>query len=230
MAKLILVRHGQSTWNAANRLSGWVDVPLNHNGRQEAIAAAKKLGLYSIDVGFTSLLVRAIETMAICLTERQENLGKSPVFKHNADDPAWHNWDHYESNQEEEIPVFLSACLDERYYGDLQGLNKAEMVAKVGKEQVHQWRRSFSVRPPGGESLEDTAARTIPYFKSRILTHLKAGDNVLIAAHGNSLRSIIMHLDHLSPDEVPNLELQTGIPIVYDISEQGNAIHKETLS
>jgi 2,3-bisphosphoglycerate-dependent phosphoglycerate mutase len=230
MAKLILVRHGQSTWNAANRFSGWVDVPLNRVGHREAIAAAKKLSPYDIELCFTSLLVRALETTAICLTECDEAcLSKSPVFKHDADDPNWHGWDRYEGEKSEEIPIFMSQALDERYYGDLQGFNKAEMAEKVGKDIVHQWRRSFAVQPPGGESLEDTAARTIPFFQSRILTHLKQGDNVLVAAHGNSLRSIIMDLDNLSEEEVPQLELATGIPIVYDLHEEGKVTNKVTL-
>jgi 2,3-bisphosphoglycerate-dependent phosphoglycerate mutase len=158
MAKLILVRHGQSTWNAANRFTGWVDVPLNQIGRKEATEAAKKVSPYQIDVGFTSMLVRAIETTAICLTQCEGACStKSPIFKHDADDPNWHGWDKYDGDKSQEIPIFLSSCLDERYYGDLQGKNKAELAEQYGKEMVHIWRRSFSVRPPGGESLEDTA-------------------------------------------------------------------------
>ncbi|MBO3461580.1 2,3-bisphosphoglycerate-dependent phosphoglycerate mutase [Aetokthonos hydrillicola Thurmond2011] len=230
MAKLILVRHGQSTWNAANRFTGWVDVPLNHVGRQEAMEAAKKISSYQIDLCFTSLLVRALETTAICLTECDGACsGKSPVFKHDTDDPSWHGWDHYSGGKSKEVPIFMSPDLDERYYGELQGFNKAEMAQKVGKDIVHQWRRSFSVRPPKGESLEDTAARTIPFFQNRILPYLKQGDNVLVSAHGNSLRSIIMYLDHLSQEEVPNLELATGIPIVYDIDEGGKFTKKTVL-
>ncbi|MGB7249518.1 MAG: 2,3-bisphosphoglycerate-dependent phosphoglycerate mutase [Phormidesmis sp.] len=222
MAKLILIRHGQSTWNAANKFTGWVDVPLSHQGRQEAIRAAYKLSPYRINACFTSLLIRAIETSVICLTEREDALeDKSPVLKHNADDPYWHGWDRYEGNHHEEIPVFLSQALDERYYGSLQGLNKAQTAESFGFELVHQWRRSFSARPPGGESLEDTAARTIPYFKNRILAHLKSGDNVLVSAHGNSLRSIVMFLHNLSQEEVCNLELATGVPMIYDISCEG---------
>ena len=231
MAKLILVRHGQSTWNAENRFTGWVDVPLSKFGRREAIEAAQKLSGYRIDLAFTSLLVRAIETTAICLTECEGVCGeRSPVFKHKADDPDWHGWDNYDGDKSKEVPIFLSQALDERYYGELQGLNKAEMTQKYGQEIVHLWRRSFDVRPPGGESLKDTAARTLPYFRSRILTHLKHGDNVLVAAHGNSLRSIIMELDRLSEAEVPNLELKTGIPIVYDFNEEGNVVGKEILN
>ncbi|EDX83381.1 phosphoglycerate mutase family protein, putative [Synechococcus sp. PCC 7335] len=231
MAKLILIRHGQSTWNAANKFTGWVDVPLSSLGREQAMLAAHKLSAYRIDSCFTSLLIRAIETAVICLTERDGVFkDKSPVLKHNADDPQWHGWDCYEGDRTEEIPVFLSAALDERYYGDLQGLNKTLSTETFGIDQVHRWRRSFSVRPPGGESLADTAARTIPYFKDRILTHLQNGDNVLVSAHGNSLRSIVMVLDGLSQQAVCDLELATGIPIIYDVSPAGEITNKTILS
>lgn len=231
MAKLILIRHGQSTWNAAKKFTGWVDVPLSHQGRKEAIQAAQKLSSYPIDVCFTSLLIRAIETAVICLTERDAvsegkvSEMKSPVLKHEADDPQWHGWDHYDGDYREEIPVFLSQALDERYYGNLQGRNKVQTAEEFGTQLVHHWRRSFAARPPGGESLEDTANRTIPYFQSRILTHLKSGDNVLVSAHGNSLRSIVMFLDQMSPEDVCNLELATGVPIIYDLNSVGNITH-----
>lgn len=231
MATLILVRHGQSTWNAANRFTGWVDVPLNHVGRQEAIAAAHKISPYSIQVAFTSLLMRAMETTAICLTECEGVCGgKSPVFKHNADAPEWHGWDQYDGDHSQELPIFTSQALDERYYGDLQGFNKAEMAARVGEDMVHQWRRSYATRPPGGESLEDTVQHTVAYFRDRIFPHLQAGENVLISAHGNSLRALIMHLEHLSPAAVTDLELATGVPIVYALDRQGNASHKQVLA
>lgn len=227
MARLVLVRHGQSTWNAANRFTGWVDVPLNHVGRQEAIAAAQKISAYPIKVAFTSLLMRAMETAAICLTEGGGALsGKSPVFKHDAGDPDWHGWDLYEGDHSQEIPIFPVQALDERNYGQLQGFNKEEMALKVGAETVHQWRRSYSVRPPGGESLADTVDRTVPFFRDRILKHLTNGEDVLVAAHGNSLRAVIMHLDRLTPDQVVQLELATGVPIVYDIDAQGGVIDK----
>ncbi|MBD2459618.1 2,3-bisphosphoglycerate-dependent phosphoglycerate mutase [Oscillatoria sp. FACHB-1407] len=231
MATLILVRHGQSTWNASNRFTGWVDVPLNHVGREQAIAAAQKISVYPVKVAFTSLLMRAMETAAICLTEGGGVLsGKSPVFKHDADDPDWHGWDLYDGDHSQEIPIFPVQALDERNYGQLQGFNKEEMALKVGAEKVHQWRRSYSTRPPGGESLEDTVARTVPFFRDRILTHLMAGESVLVAAHGNSLRAVIMHLDQLTPDQVVNLELATGVPIVYEIDPQGNVTDKTILT
>ncbi len=230
MAQLILIRHGQSLWNAANKFTGWVDVPLSERGRAEATIASCKLRDYRVDVCFTSMLMRAIETAVICLTECDEICGgKTPVIKHEITDANWHGWDQYEGNADLELPIFPHPSLDERYYGDLQGLNKAEMAEKYGSEQVLLWRRSFSERPPGGESLEDTLNRTLPFFCDRILTHLKHNDNVLVAAHGNSLRSIIMKLDQLTPEEVPLLELATGVPIVYDIDGTGNVVHKEIL-
>ncbi|MGI0491685.1 2,3-bisphosphoglycerate-dependent phosphoglycerate mutase [Alkalinema pantanalense CENA528] len=231
MATLILIRHGQSTWNAANKFTGWVDVPLSKLGRLEATQAAYKLRQYKIDVCFTSLLIRAIETAVICLTEYPEICaGKSPILKHTADDPDWHGWNQYEGDPVDELPIFLSAALDERYYGDLQGLNKTKTTEKYGAEQVNIWRRSFATRPPAGESLQDTLERTLPYFQSRILTHLTQGENVLVAAHGNSLRSIIMYLDRLDESAITNLELATGIPIVYEIDQTGSVVDKTVLT
>lgn len=231
MAKLILIRHGQSLWNAANKFTGWVDVPLSERGRAEATIASCKLRNYRVNVCFTSMLMRAMETAVICMTECDELCGgRIPIIKHEADDQDWHGWDKYEGNPNQELPIFPSAALDERHYGELQGLNKAETAEKYGKEQVHQWRRSFSERPPGGESLEDTMKRAVPFFSDRIMSHLKRGDNVLVSAHGNSLRSIIMYLDNLSPEEVTQLELKTGVPIVYDIDQEGKVTDKVILS
>lgn len=230
MAILILLRHGQSLWNAANKFTGWVDVPLSERGRAEAMIASCKLRTYRVNVCFTSMLMRALETAVICLTECDEICGgRIPVVKHAVDNPEWHGWDEYDGNPSEELPIFPSAALDERYYGQLQGLNKAATAEKYGFEQVHEWRRSFSSRPPGGESLEDTMNRTVPFFRSRILTHLKQGDNVLVVAHGNSLRSIVMSLDNLSPEEVPNLNLKTGVPIVYTLSPEVQVLEKDIL-
>jgi 2,3-bisphosphoglycerate-dependent phosphoglycerate mutase len=232
MSKLIMLRHGQSLWNAANRFTGWVDVPLSERGRAEATIASCKIreaGLV-IDVCFTSMLIRAIETAIVVMTECDEvRQGKIPIVQHAADDPSWHGWDKYHSEPDKEIPIFPTAALDERYYGELQGLNKAETAEKYGSEQVQLWRRSFSEKPPGGESLEDTMHRAVPFFREQILTHLKQGSNVLIAAHGNSLRAIIMDLDQLTPDEVVKLELATGVPIVYDIGPEGQVSNKKIL-
>ncbi|MGA7934372.1 MAG: 2,3-bisphosphoglycerate-dependent phosphoglycerate mutase [Kovacikia sp.] len=231
MSKLILMRHGQSAWNAANKFTGWVDVPLSQLGVEEARKAAQKLKAYAIDVCFTSMLIRAIQTALICLGESDAVLmgGKCPVIHHDADDPHWHGWDAHVGDPNEEIAVFPSVALDERFYGELQGLNKAKTAEKYGDEQVKLWRRSYSVRPPGGESLEDTVARTVPYFQSRIMTHLIAGDNVLVSAHGNSLRSIVLSLENISKEEIPQLELATGVPLIYEINSGGEIVSKEVL-
>lgn len=233
MAKLIMMRHGQSLWNAQNKFTGWVDVPLSEQGRAEATIASCKLRQngYKVDVCYTSMLFRAMETAVITLTECDEICGgKIPMFKHDASDANWHGWNEYDGDPEQELPIFSHPALDERYYGDLQGLNKAETAAQFGADQVQEWRRSYSTRPPGGESLEDTVRRATPYFKDRILPHLMEGDNVLVAAHGNSLRAIMMGLEQLSPEEVVQLELGTGIPTVYDINEKGEVTGKVVLA
>ena len=176
------------------------------------------------------LLIRAIETAIVCLTECDEICGgKTPILQHAPDDLNWKGWDQYEGNHDEELPIFPTAALDERYYGKLQGLNKAETAEKYGQEQVQIWRRSYDTPPPGGESLEDTKTRVLPFLRDRILAHIKEGDNVLVAAHGNSLRSIIMELDHLSPEEVTKLELATGVPIVYEFDATAKVISKVLL-
>ena len=230
MATLILLRHGQSLWNAQNKFTGWVDVPLSERGRAEATIAADRLSGYRVHVCFTSKLIRAIETAMICLTDRTHICGgKTPIIKHEMNDSDWHGWDHYDGNPAEELPIFTNAALDERFYGDLQGLNKAATATKYGESQVYEWRRSYDVRPPNGESLADTQKRVVAYFNSRILTHLQQGDHVLIAAHGNSLRSIVMQLENLSPEVVMQLEIATGVPIVYDINAAGHVTKKVIL-
>ena len=203
MPHLVLLRHGQSQWNLENRFTGWVDVPLTHKGEEEARQAGEKMKAVQLqfDTTFTSVLQRAIRTLELAL----DVLGQS------------------------DLPVEQDQALNERHYGDLQGLNKAETAKKFGDEQVRIWRRSYDVPPPGGESLENTAARTLPYLKDKILPTIQAGQNVLVAAHGNSLRSIIMHLDQLSREEVLSLELGTGVPVVYDLDTQGNVQSKKIL-
>lgn len=175
--------------------------------------------------------MRAMETAVICLTECDEICGgRIPILKHDEDDPDWHGWDKYNGNPQDELPIFPTTALDERFYGDLQGLNKTETTKAFGVEQVDEWRRSYAVRPPGGESLEHTRKRVLPFFKQRIMCHVKQGDHVLVSAHGNSLRSILMELDELSPEEVPKLELDTGVPIVYDFNEMGQISQKTVLT
>jgi 2,3-bisphosphoglycerate-dependent phosphoglycerate mutase len=202
MAKLVLVRHGESQWNLENRFTGWTDVPLTEKGREEARRGGAHLRGIHFDKAYTSVLQRAIETLEIVL----KVIGQ------------------------ENIPVERDQALNERHYGDLQGLNKAETAEKYGKEQVHIWRRSYDVAPPGGESLKDTAARTLPYYESRIAPDLRAGKNVLVSAHGNSLRSIVMHLDKLTREQVLELNLATGVPIVYEMGPDLQILSKRILA
>jgi 2,3-bisphosphoglycerate-dependent phosphoglycerate mutase len=215
MSKLILLRHGQSVWNQWNVFTGWVDVPLSSQGIEEAFAAGKLIRDIPIDVIFTTPLIRASMTAMLAMSVHSSH--KVPVIKHTGEGKM-EEWGKIFSveTMEKCIPVIPAWQLNERMYGELQGLNKAELAKKYGPEQVHIWRRSFDVSPPGGESLEMTAARTIPYFEENIFPHLIEGRNVFVSAHGNSLRSIIMRLDGLSKEEVVALELPTGLPIIYD--------------
>lgn len=201
MATLVLLRHGESEWNLLNKFTGWVDVDLSPRGVEEARRAGGLLKGYRFDVAYTSALKRAQRTLDIVL----DVIGRK------------------------DMPVVADKALNERHYGDLQGLNKAETAEKFGKEQVHVWRRSYDVRPPGGESLADTAARALPFFKTRILPDLKAGKNVLVSAHGNSLRAIVMDLDALSREQVMELNLDTGVPIVYEFSPDLKILSKKIL-
>lgn len=216
MHTLVLVRHGESQWNLENRFTGWTDVDLTEKGREEAREAGRLLrdGAYDFDVAFTSVLKRAIHTLWIALDEM---------------DRAW-------------IPVVRSWRLNERHYGALQGLNKAETAAKFGEEQVKVWRRSYSTPPPAltpdderfpghdrryasltraelplTESLKETVARFVPYWEGTIAPEVKTGRRVLIAAHGNSLRALVKHLDGISDDEIVGLNIPTGVPLVYHL-------------
>lgn len=215
MGKLVLIRHGQSVWNLKNVFTGWVDVPLSAKGINEAQAAGKTLQDVNFDAIFTSVQIRAIETAMIAMA--YNNTDKTPVVIH--DEGKMKEWTkiYSENMNNETIPVYCDYHLNERYYGELQGLNKADTVKKYGDEKVHQWRRSYDVQPPGGECLKDTAARTIPFFKDKILPRLNKGESILISAHGNSLRSIVMFIDNLSQEEVLKLEIPTGQPITYDV-------------
>jgi 2,3-bisphosphoglycerate-dependent phosphoglycerate mutase len=197
MPTLALVRHGQSLWNLENRFTGWVDVPLTALGEEEARRGGERLRDLSFDVAYTSALVRAQETLRII----QQTAGFT-------------------------IPVIRDPALNERHYGDLQGLNKADTAAKYGDEQVHIWRRSFATPPPNGEALKDTAERTLPFFERAIMGDIRQGKDVLVVAHGNSNRAIVMQLDQLEEDEVPGLELATGVPLVYELDEHGTVLSK----
>jgi len=204
--KLILVRHGQSQWNLENRFTGWVDVPLSEKGREEARQAGQTLKGIHFDCAFTSKLKRAQDTLNIILQEMGIR----------------------------NLPIEEDQALNERHYGALQGLNKKETAAKYGDEQVHIWRRSYDVPPPKdktemnpegtSESLKDTAARTLPYFKSRILPLVKSGKTVLVAAHGNSLRAIVMDLEHMTKEQVLELNIPTGVPITYEMDPSGHVL------
>lgn len=195
MPQLVLIRHGESQWNLENRFTGWVDVPLTLKGEEEARAAGEKLRAFQFDCAFTSVLIRAKNTLRIVL----EAIGQTA------------------------IPITEHQALNERMYGELQGLNKAETAKKYGDEQVKIWRRSFDVPPPGGESLKDTAARVLPYYESHIRPELLAKKTVLVVAHGNSLRSLVMHLEDLSREAVLELNIPTGAPLFYELDDCGVA-------
>lgn len=214
MSKLIMMRHGQSKWNELNLFTGWVDIPLSELGIQEAVEGGKKIKDIPIDIIYTSSLIRAIMTAMIVMNHHSS--GKVPVILHPGEGKLeeWANI-YNEESKKTCIPTIRAWELNERMYGELQGLNKAETMEKFGKEQVRIWRRSFDTPPPHGESLKMTSERSIPYFKKQILPHLVKGENVFISAHGNSLRSIVMYLDNLTKEEVLNLELTTGEPIIY---------------
>jgi 2,3-bisphosphoglycerate-dependent phosphoglycerate mutase len=215
MSKLILLRHGQSLWNLKNVFTGWVDVPLSPKGIEEALKAGESIKDMAIDVIYTTPLHRASSTAMLAMSKHRS--GKTPVILHPKEGKM-EEWAVINSEEmlEKIIPVHVSWQLNERMYGSLQGLDKDETRKKYGSEQVHQWRRSYETEPPEGESLKMTAARSIPYFKEKIIPRLERKENVLVSAHGNSLRSIIMHLEQLSGDEVVSLEVPTGVPIIYD--------------
>ena len=193
MARLVLLRHGESQWNLENRFTGWVDVPLSAKGIEEAKQAGEKLRGFTFDRAFSSVLTRANETLRIVL----EVLGQT------------------------KIPIEKDKALNERMYGDLQGLNKAETAKKYGDAQVKIWRRSYDVKPPGGESLKDTAERALPYYEKMVKPHLLQGETIIIAAHGNSLRALVMELDQLAKEEVLELNIPTGVPLLYEFDASG---------
>lgn len=210
--KLILMRHGQSIWNQQNLFTGWVDIPLSQKGVDEALEGGKQIRNLPIDIAYTSSLVRAHTTLILALLHHAS--GKIPVFQHPGQGKL-EEWAKIHSDAVKTIPVYTAWELNERMYGKLQGLNKAETAKKFGDEQVHIWRRSYDTAPPEGESLAMTVARSLPYFQKTIVPQLEIGKNVLVCAHGNSLRGIVMHLDKLSKDQVVNLEIPTGEPILY---------------
>lgn len=201
---LVLVRHGQSEWNLKNLFTGWKDVELTAQGEAEAHAAGQRLKAKGLrfDVAYTSALKRAQNTLAIILGE----LGQTG------------------------LPETRDQALNERDYGDLVGLNKDDARKKWGEEQVHQWRRSYDIAPPGGESLKDTLARALPYYMKHIQPDVLSGKRVIVAAHGNSLRALIMAIEGLSPDEILKKELSTGVPIVYRLKADSRPESIDVLS
>ena len=201
---LVLVRHGQSDWNLKNLFTGWRDVDLTEKGVAEAREAGRKLKAQGIkfDVAFTSVLTRAQRTLDLMLTE----LGQT------------------------KIPVLKDQALNERDYGDLVGLNKDDARKKWGEEQVHIWRRSYDVAPPGGKSLRDTAARVLPYYIREILPRVLRGERVLVSAHGNSLRALVMVLDKHTPDSITKLNLDTGVPMIYRLNADSTVASKLDLA
>ncbi len=225
-SKLILLRHGKSDWNQKNRFTGWVDVPLSKLGIEEAQKAGKVISKIPIDVIFISSLMRAQMTAMIAMTQHDSE--KTPVVLHKGEGKLEEWGKIYDAKAEANcIPVYKAWEINERMYGELQGLDKDETREKFGKDQVKVWRRSFDTPPPHGESLEMTAKRSIPYFKNTIVPFLREEKNVFVSAHGNSLRSIVMYLENLSNEEVLNLEIPTGVPLCYSL--KGDSWEKETL-
>jgi 2,3-bisphosphoglycerate-dependent phosphoglycerate mutase len=201
---LVLVRHGQSEWNLQNLFTGWRDVGLTDKGIVEARAAGRQLKALGLrfDIAFTSALTRAQRTLDLMLDE----LGQRS------------------------IPVLRDQALNERDYGDLSGLNKDDARRKWGEEQVHVWRRSYDVAPPGGESLKDTAARVLPYYLQEILPRVLRGERTLVSAHGNSLRALVMVLDCLSPQEIVKRELATGVPLIYRLNTDSTVAERQVMA
>ena len=196
MSKLILIRHGQSEWNELNLFTGWKNPGLTKKGEKEATDAGKLLREKGIifDIAFTSALKRAQDTLTIILKEIDQT----------------------------SLKIIKDQSLNERDYGDLSGLNKDEARKKWGEDKVHQWRRSFDIPPPGGESLKNTADRVLPYYERNIVPRINEGLNILITAHGNSLRSLVMHLDNISSEDIVKLEIGTGVPLIYETKSSEN--------
>jgi 2,3-bisphosphoglycerate-dependent phosphoglycerate mutase len=201
---LVLLRHGESEWNLKNLFTGWTDVDLSPKGVEEAKEAGRRLKArgFEFGVAYTSALIRAQRTLALAL----EELGQTG------------------------LPEFRDKALNERHYGDLCGLNKDDARKKWGAEQVHLWRRSYDVQPPGGESLKDTVARALPYYCQHILPDVLDGKRVLISAHGNSLRALVMVLDRLTEETIPGMEIATGVPLVYRLNADSTVASKEILT
>jgi len=226
MPKLILLRHLKSQWNKENRFTGWVDVPLDENETYKAKELVEKIFQFNIDKIYSSPLFRNEDTVARMFEGSNK---KYPVFIH-LDSGRMQKWGHYEIDiSENDVPVFISEKLNERYYGKLQGENKETAIQKYGEEQVHLWRRSYNVSPPGGESLKDVMKRTTPFYKKFIEKDLKKGKNVLIVASHNSLRAIVKYVEKISDKDIINLEIPYGGLIEYELDESLNLKNKKEL-
>ncbi len=223
MSKLFLLRHLKSQWNADDRFAGWVDNPLSKEGADTAKSVAESFNGQTFDVIYTSPLIRNMQTV-IKITR---NLGeKYPLFFH-LDGGKMHKWQNFTDISENDLPTYVSEKLNERYYGKLQGLNKKDTIEKYGEEKVHQWRRSYTVAPPGGESEKDVYKRAVPFYKKYVEKDLKEGKNILVVASHNSLRAIVKYVENISDEKIIDLELSFGALIKYDFE---NGVYKKQLS
>ena len=216
MVKLIVVRHGQSTWNLENRFTGWIDVPLSEKGVKEARKIGRDLSPLRIDYAFTSNLIRAQETLYEIL-QKNKSHSKFVRIPQSMSGRTQKRYSTYKqtSKQKKELTIYTTPALNERHYGDLQGIDKQEAALKFGEDKVKEWRRSFKLRPPSGESLKDTQLRCVSYFKKNIVPELKNGKNILVVAHGNSLRALIMEIENIREDKIKNFEIGTGEYKIY---------------
>lgn len=214
MSILVLVRHGESRWNECNRFQGWVDVPLSENGVREAEHCAKHCKEFDFSAAYTSALVRAQETLLLILAQQ----GRTGIFQHDHD-PRYSKWVKTSNHcGDGDIPIFETQTMNERYYGDLQGMEKIEAEKKYGKSKLLVWRRGYEERPPNGESLKEVFERVHPYFMKHVQPRLKRGETVLLSGHGNTLRSIIMHLEHITEEDIAFVDLPGARPLVYEFT------------
>ncbi len=215
MAKIFLLRHLKSQWNLDDRFAGWVDNPLSKEGADTAKTVAESMAGQTFDVVYTSPLIRNMQTVIKIL----RNIGdKYPLFIH-LDGGKMHRWQNFTDISENDLTTYVSENLNERYYGKLQGLNKEETIKKYGEEQVHLWRRSYTIAPPGGESEKDVYKRAMPFYKKYIERDLKSGKNVLVVASHNSLRAIVKYVENISDDKIIDLELPFGALVKYDFTD-----------
>jgi 2,3-bisphosphoglycerate-dependent phosphoglycerate mutase len=218
MPKLILLRHGQSQWNKKNLFTGWVDVPLSAEGVQESIRAGHAIAMCNVDVIYTSNLIRSQMTALLAMAQSH---GKKIPYVQHKEEEAHSDWYQRVEEKDALIPLYVAWELNERMYGALQGKCKEKIEKEFGKNTMQLWRRSLQVSPPEGESLAETAKRVIPFLKTHLLSHLNQGQDVLVCAHGNSLRALIMHIENLPEEAVCTLEVATGEALIYEYSKKG---------